>query len=61
MTTMLVGYLWGKKYSRGQVLGVAMLTVGVVIAALADAQSKVNLMRSASGPECPILTLHRAR
>lgn len=41
VTTMLVGYIWGKRYNRGEVLGVAMLTIGVIIAAMADAQSKV--------------------
>ena len=58
---MLVGYMWGKKYNRGQVLGVTMLTIGVVIAALADAQSKASLTRSASGPRFLILTSCRAR
>lgn len=43
VTTMLVGFLWGKRYTRGQVAGVALLTVGVIVAAMADAQSKVNL------------------
>lgn len=42
VTTMIVGFLWGKRYSRGQVIGVIMLTVGVIVAAMADAQSKVN-------------------
>jgi UDP-xylose/UDP-N-acetylglucosamine transporter B4 len=41
VTTMVVGWIWGKKYSRGQIVGVMMLTVGVVIAAMADAQAKV--------------------
>ena len=41
VTTMLVGFLWGKRYTRGQVLGVAFLTIGVIVAAMADAQSKV--------------------
>ena len=41
VATMLVGYLWGKRYNKGQVLGVTMLTVGVIVAAMADAQSKV--------------------
>ena len=44
VTTMFVGCLWGKKYNKGQVFGVLMLTVGVVLAALADAQSKVRLI-----------------
>ncbi|KAA8644877.1 putative UPD-GlcNAc transporter (Mnn2-2) [Aspergillus tanneri] len=38
---MLVGYLFNsKKYSQGQVLAVAMLTLGVIAAALADAHEK---------------------
>ena len=43
VTTMLVGFLWGRHYNKGQVLGVAMLTIGVIVAAMADAQSKVSL------------------
>ena len=39
--TMIVGYIWGSRYSRTQVFSVVMLTVGVVLAAMADAQSKV--------------------
>lgn len=42
VTTMLIGYLWGRRYEKGQVLGVAMLTAGVIVAAMADAQSKVG-------------------
>ena len=41
VTTMLAGFVWGKRYTKGQIAGVAMLTVGVIIAAMADAQSKV--------------------
>lgn len=54
VTTMLVGFLWGKRYGKGQVFGVAMLTVGVIIAAMADAQSKVpaqNLQKF----NCPVV------
>jgi len=40
VTTILVGWIWGKQFSRMQILSVAMLTVGVVIAAMADARSK---------------------
>ena len=39
--TMIVGYIWGTRYSRTQVFSVVMLTFGVVLAAMADAQSKV--------------------
>jgi solute carrier family 35 (UDP-xylose/UDP-N-acetylglucosamine transporter), member B4 len=39
--TMVVGYFWGKKYNKGQVGGVSMLTIGVIVAAMADAKSKV--------------------
>ena len=60
--TMLVGYLWGKRYTSMQseslmviackfmvhaesisVFSVAMLTVGIGVAAMADAQAKVNI------------------
>ncbi|KAJ5112084.1 UDP-N-acetylglucosamine transporter yea4 [Penicillium argentinense] len=41
VASMIVGYIFnGRRYSRGQVLSVAMLTVGVMAAALADAQAK---------------------
>lgn len=58
--TMLVGYVWGKRYTSVQsestekctettitdvecraAFSVAMLTIGVIMAAMADAQSKV--------------------
>lgn len=41
ITTMAVGYLWGKRYSRIQASAVLLLTFGVILAAWADAQSKV--------------------
>lgn len=41
VTTMLVGWLWGKRYSRMQVISVALLTIGVVVAAMSDAKTKV--------------------
>ena len=41
--TMVVGYIWGRRYTRMEVLSVSMLTVGVIMAAMADAQSKVGL------------------
>ncbi|KAL3470083.1 UAA transporter family-domain-containing protein [Aspergillus californicus] len=41
VASMVVGYIYaGKKYSRGQMLAVALLTFGVVVSALADAQAK---------------------
>ncbi|OQE13483.1 hypothetical protein PENFLA_c047G04385 [Penicillium flavigenum] len=41
VASMLIGYLYnGKRYSRGQIASVGMLTVGVAAAAIADAQSK---------------------
>ncbi|KAL8724783.1 MAG: hypothetical protein Q9181_006672, partial [Wetmoreana brouardii] len=39
---MLVGFIWGKRYTPVQVLSVAMLTIGIIIAAMADAQSEVR-------------------
>lgn len=60
--TMIVGYLWGKRYTSMQselldgdgtrvmphaekfpVFSVAMLTVGIGVAAMADAQAKVDI------------------
>ncbi|KAF9889483.1 golgi uridine diphosphate-N- acetylglucosamine transporter [Aspergillus nanangensis] len=41
VASMLVGYIYNRKrYSPGQILSVAMLTVGVVAAAMADAQAR---------------------
>ena len=44
--TMIVGYIWGKRYTRMEVLSVSLLTFGVIMAAMADAQSKVSRARS---------------
>lgn len=38
--TMLVGYVWGKRYTSMQIFSVAMLTAGIGVAAMADAQAK---------------------
>lgn len=43
VTTMAVGWLWGKTYSRLQVISVALLTIGVVMSAIADAEVKVSI------------------
>ncbi|KAF4629573.1 hypothetical protein G7Y89_g8573 [Cudoniella acicularis] len=40
ITTLAAGYLWGKRFSRIQVIAVTLLTIGVVIAAWSDQQSK---------------------
>ncbi|KAI1387045.1 UAA-domain-containing protein [Hypoxylon trugodes] len=40
ITTMIAGSLYGKKYSRIQVIAVLLLTVGVITAAWSDSQSK---------------------
>ncbi len=44
--TMLVGFVWGKRYSGIRVLSVVMLTIGVIIAAMSDAQAKGKLSAS---------------
>src|SRR3954451_6022211 len=41
ITTLAAGYIWGKRFSRIQVLAVTLLTIGVIIAAWSDQQSKV--------------------
>jgi UDP-xylose/UDP-N-acetylglucosamine transporter B4 len=46
ITTIVAGYLYGKRYSRIQVVAVILLTIGVVTAAWSDAQSKARI-------ECP--------
>lgn len=41
VASMIIGYVFNaKKYSHGQILAVAMLTIGVIAAALADAHTK---------------------
>jgi solute carrier family 35 (UDP-xylose/UDP-N-acetylglucosamine transporter), member B4 len=42
ITTMIAGGLYGKRYSRIQVVAVLLLTVGVITAAWSDAQAKVR-------------------
>nr|XP_036583350.1 NST UDP-N-acetylglucosamine transporter [Colletotrichum truncatum]KAF6792393.1 NST UDP-N-acetylglucosamine transporter [Colletotrichum truncatum] len=42
ITTMIAGSLYGKKYSRIQVVAVVLLTFGVITAAWSDAQSKAS-------------------
>lgn len=41
VTTMLAGYIRGKRYSMLQVLSVYLLTFGVLVSAWADSESKV--------------------
>lgn len=45
VTTMIAGYLRGKRYSPLQVFSVVLLTVGVLISAWADSESKVSRAR----------------
>lgn len=42
VTTMIAGFLRGKRYSPLQVLSVVLLTVGVLVSAWADSESKVR-------------------
>jgi UDP-xylose/UDP-N-acetylglucosamine transporter B4 len=42
ITTMIAGYLYGKRYARLQAIAVIFLSVGVVLAAWSDAQEKVS-------------------
>lgn len=49
VASMGIGYLYNsKRYSHGQVISVAMLTVGVAAAAMADAQAKGVFMHTKS-------------
>ncbi|KAL4772607.1 UAA transporter [Aspergillus nidulans var. acristatus] len=50
VASIAVGYLYaGKRYSRGQILSVALLTFGVVTSALADAQAKGEAVHFGGG------------
>ena len=42
ITTMIAGYLYGKKYPRIQIIAVLLLTFGVTLAAWSDAQAQVR-------------------
>ena len=45
VTTMLAGVIRGKRYSKLQVLSVALLTIGVLVSAWADSESKASRSR----------------
>ncbi|RTE69900.1 hypothetical protein BHE90_015711 [Fusarium euwallaceae] len=49
ITTMAAGYLYGKRYSRTQVVAVVLLTLGVILAAWSDAQAKGKGVEESSG------------
>lgn len=59
ITTIAAGYLWGKKFSRLQVSSVLLLTVGVIVAAWSDSQSKVLSLLSFRTNLQVVLTLSR--
>ena len=42
ISTMAAGYLYGKRYSKLQVLAVFLLSFGVILAAWSDAKGKVS-------------------
>lgn len=50
ITTMIAGSLYGKKYSRIQIIAVLLLTVGVITAAVSDAQTKEPKSASTGNP-----------
>ncbi|KAF4829334.1 AMP deaminase [Colletotrichum tropicale] len=52
ITTMIAGSLYGKKYSRIQIVAVILLTLGVITAAWSDSQSK-STTKSAGQSERP--------
>ncbi|KAJ5587954.1 uncharacterized protein N7459_003719 [Penicillium hispanicum] len=57
VASMVVGYLFNdRRYSRGQILAVAMLTVGVVAAALADAQTQDQTVEIGSVSDTAMIT-----
>lgn len=42
ITTMAAGYLYGKRYTRTQMVAVVLLTLGVILAAWSDSQAKAS-------------------
>lgn len=49
ITTLAAGYIWGKRFSRLQVFAVTLLTIGVVVAAWSDQQSKKDETQTSQG------------
>ncbi len=49
ITTIVAGFLYGKRYTRIQVFAVILLTIGVIVAAWSDAQSKGVAEEAAEG------------
>ncbi|KAK3694965.1 UAA transporter family-domain-containing protein [Podospora appendiculata] len=49
ITTMIAGSLYGKRYSRIQIVAVLLLTIGVITAAWSDAQNKGSSGKEAQG------------
>lgn len=50
ITTLVAGQLYGKKYSRVQIVAVILMTAGVIAAAWSDAQTKASYSISSCGP-----------
>ncbi|KAH8708017.1 UDP-N-acetylglucosamine transporter yea4 [Beauveria bassiana] len=42
ITTMVAGYIYGKRYSKTQIMSVMLLSIGVIQAAWSDASAKVR-------------------
>lgn len=53
ITTLAAGYIWGKRFSRLQVVAVVLLTIGVIVAAWSDQQAKVCAAKEQS-PSPPV-------
>ncbi|KAJ6445525.1 UDP-N-acetylglucosamine transporter YEA4 [Purpureocillium lavendulum] len=56
ITTMIAGYLYGKRYSRTQALAVILLSFGVVLAAWSDAKEKSTSTRDEAPTRAPFNT-----
>ena len=52
---MVAGSLYGKKYSRIQIVAVLLLTIGVITAAWSDAQSKARAQPCIGNFEPPLI------
>ncbi|PNY29292.1 Uncharacterized protein TCAP_00793 [Tolypocladium capitatum] len=50
ITTMMAGYLYGKRYSRIQVMAVVLLSCGIVLAAWSDGKKKSDPAADSSRP-----------
>ncbi|KAF1730268.1 UDP-N-acetylglucosamine transporter yea4 [Beauveria bassiana] len=53
ITTMVAGYIYGKRYSKTQIMSVMLLSIGVIQAAWSDASAKPMILYRSFGLRVP--------